>query len=251
MPLEELASERQRLFKEMEQSDQFPSHALQVRFSAILQDYEREEVSVPAMEAEGPDVNVEGLFVFVWYHSHKIAASFIHGQIQQALVHGEAARSVGRLPYNSADFDAVRMLFDGLAHVEAYRFGTASGRRHDRKHIKRVRGCIKVLAWLSRTATDFCLGKFHLLRAELLSLGKNKNKRFVEIVQLYKSAVALSCKGGLLMDEAVANELAGKYLMSVRGTSSGRPYLEEACALYQKWGARAKTKSLRAHLAKI
>jgi hypothetical protein len=59
--------------------------------------------------------------------------------------------------------------------------------------------------------------------------------------------VSLSSKGGLLMEEAIANERAGR-CMQMLGDSRSFGFFNEALELYERWGAKAKARRLRAEI---
>ena len=78
-------------------------------------------------------------------------------------------------------------------------------------------------------------------------MGKNTNK----CVPLYKSAIAVSSKAGLLMDEACANEMAANFVARKGRPVQARGFLEEAARLYEKWGARAKVRQMKQQLSDL
>mmetsp|Transcript_11530 Transcript_11530/g.26702 ORF Transcript_11530/g.26702 Transcript_11530/m.26702 type:complete len:161 (-) Transcript_11530:166-648(-) len=137
------------------------------------------------------------------------------------------------------------MLFDGLSNLCLYK----ETRKMRRKHLSVARAWIKMIDRLAGTAPDFCLGKLFLLKAELASVSRRKNN--YDVVKFYKCAIALCQKGGLLMEEAIANERTGKYFASVGKEIEAQPHLEQACQLYQKWGAGGKVAKLRVDASKV
>ena len=65
-----------------------------------------------------------------------------------------------------------------------------------------------------------------------------------EAVELYDKAIGEAKKSGVVQDEALANELAAKFWFSRDKPLVGRAYLSEAHSAYERWGARAKVRSL-------
>jgi predicted ATPase/signal transduction histidine kinase len=56
----------------------------------------------------------------------------------------------------------------------------------------------------------------------------------------FDRAISGARRNGYLNDESVANELAGKFYLSIGDQYSARYHLEEACNRYREWGAYAK-----------
>mgnify|MGYP000128169734 CR=1 FL=1 len=84
-----------------------------------------------------------------------------------------------------------------------------------------------------------CWG-FYLVEAERARvLGKYGDAR-----EYYDTAIALAHENEYLNEEALANELAGKFYLSRNQKQFARHYLQNARYLYQQWGAVAKVKHL-------
>ncbi len=80
-----------------------------------------------------------------------------------------------------------------------------------------------------------------LIEAERARVLGNLNRAEV----LYESAIELSKKNEYLIEEAIANELAGKSYLSRGNSKFAKVYLQEAYACYARWGALAKLKQLQ------
>lgn len=63
----------------------------------------------------------------------------------------------------------------------------------------------------------------------------------------YDDAIASAHRNGLIHDEALANELAGRFYLAIGKPKLARPYLQDAWQLYTKWGATAKAEHLKKH----
>jgi predicted ATPase/signal transduction histidine kinase len=68
--------------------------------------------------------------------------------------------------------------------------------------------------------------------------------RVLEAAELYEQAVEAASQQGFLHDEALANELAGRFHRAQGRQRSARPYLAQAADVYLRWGARAKAEAL-------
>ncbi|WP_158501964.1 AAA family ATPase [Vitiosangium sp. GDMCC 1.1324] len=84
------------------------------------------------------------------------------------------------------------------------------------------------------------LHKHQLISAELARL----ECRHLEALRLYDSAIEEAHRGQFLQDEALANELAGRYYRSIGGKRLAHVSLRAALEGYARWGASAKVSAL-------
>jgi predicted ATPase/signal transduction histidine kinase/CheY-like chemotaxis protein/tRNA A-37 threonylcarbamoyl transferase component Bud32 len=99
----------------------------------------------------------------------------------------------------------------------------------------------KMKKWADSAPMNF-LHKYYLVEAEKHRiLGENALAR-----EEYDQAIELAKENEYINEEAIANELAGKFYLAKDKTKIARVYLQEARYCYQKWGAKAKV----AHLDK-
>ena len=82
--------------------------------------------------------------------------------------------------------------------------------------------------------------KYLLIEAEIFRLKED----FHQALKLYNKAIDLAQKNGYRQDEAIANELTAKYLLSMNMEKTAIEYLKDAHYLYNLWGAKIKTQSL-------
>jgi diguanylate cyclase (GGDEF)-like protein len=86
------------------------------------------------------------------------------------------------------------------------------------------------------------LHRVHLLEAERSRvLGQP-----TQAAELYDVAIADARRDEYLFEEAIANELAGRFYLGRDRRQLGQGYLREARALYDRWGAVAKVRQLEA-----
>jgi GAF domain-containing protein len=64
----------------------------------------------------------------------------------------------------------------------------------------------------------------------------------------YDAAIAAARENGFVQDEALANELAGRFYRAKNKPTAARAYLLEACSAWSRWGATAKVSQLEAEL---
>ncbi|MFY0568802.1 AAA family ATPase [Archangium lansingense] len=82
--------------------------------------------------------------------------------------------------------------------------------------------------------------KYELVSAEVARL----EGRHVEAMRLYDSAIEGAHREEFLQDEALANELAGRYFRTAGGKRLAHVYLRGAIEGYARWGAQAKVSAL-------
>ncbi|MFL6710265.1 MAG: AAA family ATPase, partial [Massilia sp.] len=80
-----------------------------------------------------------------------------------------------------------------------------------------------------------------LVRAEIARL----EARQLEAQNLYEEAILLAHENGSIHNEALANELAGRYYAERGFKKIALVYLRDSCLYYTRWGAEAKTRQLR------
>ena len=83
--------------------------------------------------------------------------------------------------------------------------------------------------------------QYLLLCAEIARLAKRES----EALKLYEKAILVCKQNGYLAEEALANELAAKFYLSLGIKKTAFSYLQEAYQGYMKWGATAKLKLMQ------
>jgi len=106
-----------------------------------------------------------------------------------------------------------------------------------RKRLKRVRH------WAKHSPLNF-LGKQYLIEAELAVVTGDR----LSVLSKFTSSIILSREGGFLMQEAFANERAGKFYLEQGEEALALPFLREAFQLYKKWGGYEKLRHLKEEL---
>jgi len=85
------------------------------------------------------------------------------------------------------------------------------------------------------------LHKFYLVKAEKARvLGK-----ILKAADFYEKAIKLASDNNYIHEEALANELAGKFYISTGNEKIAKIYMEEALYCYTLWGATAKINQLK------
>ncbi|MCA9795561.1 MAG: hypothetical protein KC910_27325, partial [Candidatus Eremiobacteraeota bacterium] len=87
--------------------------------------------------------------------------------------------------------------------------------------------------------------RVHLIDGEVARLQGERGRA----QELFEAAIAQAREHQFVQDEALANELAGRFLYSLGNLAPARGYLLQAIFLYGCWGASAKTEALEKEFA--
>ena len=127
--------------------------------------------------------------------------------------------------------------YDSLTRLTMF----ADAQKSEKKRIlkKVVANQKKMKKWAHHAPMNH-LHKFYLVEAERTRvLGKNKEAR-----EYYDQAIDLAHDNGYLNEEALANELTGKFYLVREQNGLANHYLRNAHDAYSQWGAVAKVKDL-------
>ena len=90
--------------------------------------------------------------------------------------------------------------------------------------------------------------KHHLVEAERMRvLDGNPDT----IMHHYDQAIALARKSGFIHEEALADELAARYLLNQGQSDAARSYLRSALEKYEAWGAKRKVAHLKSRYPEL
>jgi predicted ATPase/GAF domain-containing protein/HPt (histidine-containing phosphotransfer) domain-containing protein len=99
---------------------------------------------------------------------------------------------------------------------------------------------LQKLKLMAESCPENFSNRYALVCAELADL----EDRVMDAQQGYEQAIHSAREHGFLQNEALANELAGKFYLKRGFETSAYAYLREAHFCYQRWGASAKAKQL-------
>ena len=99
-----------------------------------------------------------------------------------------------------------------------------------------------MLEKLARCAPPNYLHKHHLVEAERLRILEGQSDA---ILSHYDQAIALARENEFIHEEALANELAARYLLNQGQNNVARSYLRSAMEQYEAWGAKRKVAHLK------
>ena len=135
----------------------------------------------------------------------------------------------------------------GLTALALLRNKGDTSRRRKRKDLA-AKAIAKFQKWSDTCPQNFLPGLF-LLEAENFGRSSQAELR-AKAHAKYTCAIALARHGGFMMEEALANELAGSFFLRQRDEMTAAPYLRLSLNLYEVWGAKAKVERLRVEIAR-
>ena len=95
---------------------------------------------------------------------------------------------------------------------------------------------------LARCAPPNYLHKYYLVEAERLRVLEGQSDT---IMHHYDQAIALARESEFIHEEALANELAARYLLNQGQNDAAKSYLRSAMEQYEAWGAKRKVAHLK------
>ena len=101
---------------------------------------------------------------------------------------------------------------------------------------------------LARCAPPNYRHKHHLVEAERLRILDGESDA---ILSHYDQAIALARESEFIHEEALANELAARYLLSQGQNDDARSYLRSAMKKYEAWGAKRKIAHLKSRYPEL
>lgn len=168
---------------------------------------------------------------------YKMILNYLFGQNREALACSRTVRSC-LINMVSTAWIPLFHFYDSLIRLSC--IGEADSRSR-RRHLKKVRSNQKKLKKWSKSAPMNLLHKWLLVEAERFRMGGN----ILKAMEYYENAVQAAGKPGFLQEEALANELAAKFWLSIQKPAFAEHYLLRALHCYKIWGASAKADDLQ------
>ncbi|MDM8519475.1 AAA family ATPase [Anaerolineales bacterium HSG6] len=134
--------------------------------------------------------------------------------------------------------------YDSLAKLAVYQDSSEDEQEAILAHVTTNQEQMKM--WADHAPANY-QGKYELVKAELARISGDDG----QARELYDNAVTLTMEHGYLNDEALANELAAKFYLSINRRHVARHYLRDAVYAYLRWGAIAKVQHLEKKYADL
>ncbi|MCB1177569.1 MAG: GAF domain-containing protein, partial [Leptospiraceae bacterium] len=179
------------------------------------------------------EINQEGEGQMDWYHTNKSKILYLYGDYDKALEMAKKAEE--KMVYSFATMlSGEHNFYHSLilcALINKY-----PGRK--RKYLFQIwLNNLFLKIWAGANKENF-LHRTLLVDAEVARIKKQYEKAEI----LYNRAIEEAKKAGYLQNEALANELAGKYYADRDLIKSARSYILDAYSGYERWGAVHKIK---------
>ncbi|KAG8629210.1 hypothetical protein KVT40_003075 [Elsinoe batatas] len=171
------------------------------------------------------------------YDCYRLAALYRFGHLKQARELGEALYE----PINSLfcmRYTYFASFFLALALIEKLRSEPDSP--DNKEHLERVKTIEKKIQSVSLNNDTNFTGYLQILQAELAEL----EGRFDVSITSYEAAVTHTVLHGIIMVEALANELYAEFLIRRGSTRPARSLLDDAIAAYRRIGATGKVQQI-------
>ncbi len=161
---------------------------------------------------------------------------YLFGKVEKALEHAVAAnRYIFAL--QGTMLVPIHHFYHALALLRACDGASLSRRK---SHLAQVHAYQKKFKkWALHAPMNYA-HKYQLIEAERLRVKGN----FAAAELCYEQAIALAQEHQYVNEQALANELAGKFYLSRNRKRAAVAYLTEAHFCYEKWGASAKSNQL-------
>jgi predicted ATPase len=132
----------------------------------------------------------------------------------------------------SLDHLAGTLLYVSIAYLE----NAANGFWQKRKAFRIARRAMSLLKKLSLSCP---VNYSHMRLFVEAEVAAAKGQEMVAF-ELYSSMIACCSRNSVLMMEAFGNERCGRFLFKVKRLDEARSFMDEACRVYEQWGAVAK-----------
>ncbi|WP_354099035.1 AAA family ATPase [Bradyrhizobium sp. S3.2.12] len=182
--------------------------------------------------ATSPDL----LLAEFYYWTRKLQAHFFAGDLASAIdasVHAEPLLWTSAAMFESAEY----RLYGALAHAAAWEHATPEQRpRHFDSVLDHYR---ELQAWAEVNPETF-ENRAALVGAEIARI----EGQVLNAQELYDKAIREAHKHGFVHNQAIANEIAGRFYAERGHEKIAANYLRAARACYLRWGADGKVRQL-------
>ncbi|MEO1103604.1 MAG: hypothetical protein AAFW98_07735, partial [Pseudomonadota bacterium] len=173
-----------------------------------------------------------------FYKILKAQALYLFGRPREALAATRDVEEMLSFIVNHVTL-ADHLLYQSLSLAALH--GGGLGEEQDAA-LEEIMANLRQLTIWSDACPDNFLAKRLMVEAELARISGEDN----EATELYDRAIDAATEAHILQDEALANELAARFVLERRpGARVGGMYLRDACYAYSLWGADRKVEELK------
>lgn len=181
------------------------------------------------------------LIGFQYFYLHKLILCYLFADFEQARANAASAKHYGVV---STGFVTVPIFYfyDSLVALAVYR-----DYPQPEDILSQVENNqINLQHWADSAPMNY-LHKYYLVEAEKHRvLGE-----YIESMELYDRAITLAKENTYINDEALSQELAGKFYLEWGKDIIAQIYMTNAYYAYERWGAKAKLKDLQQHYPQL
>ena len=200
-----------------------------------LSDYSDENFNSDTFEAELE--HSQNTVVMWWYWTRKIMVHFMAGEYEAALLAADkvqSQQSIKNMQIEQMDC----FYYAGLSLAATINDAPVTSRAAMRH--KLALNHAQLHRWAVETGSPTFADKHVLIAAEIARL----DGQDLEAQRLYEESIRLARENGFLHNEAVSNEVAGRFYAQRGFEKIALMYLREARLCYYHWGAHAKIRHL-------
>ena len=168
------------------------------------------------------------------YHNLKQIVHFFYEQYTDAYA---TAASVAKTVVGSGWAQASYYFYHALTLIALLREASEENRH---EVMDAMVASMQRLKFMAESCPENYLNRYALVCAELAGL----EGRLLDAEQAYEQAIQSARENGFIQNEALANELAGKFYLRRGFETIGYAYLRDARYGYLRWGAIGKVKHL-------
>lgn len=171
------------------------------------------------------------------YLFYKMMLNYMADNYEKALISGDKIKDIiGAI--TGFMLQAEYIFYYSLLIIAIYPKLSFKGKIH---YLKILKQNIRKLKKWARYCNENFQHKYLLVMAELAGL-KRKNE---EAMILYDEAINLAKVNSYIKDEALANELAAKFYISLGLVKNGKAYIHDSYDCYNSWQAYSKARELK------
>jgi PAS domain S-box-containing protein len=178
-----------------------------------------------------------------WYYIRKLQARFLAGEYADAL---QAASRAQPMLWNTVSLLEVveYHFYDALCRAAVHESASSEDRKDH--HARATQHLEKLDTWALHCPENFA-NRAALVGAELARI----EGRELDAERLYERAISSARAADLVHNEALANELAGRFYLARDFGRIANAYFREARDCYLRWGADAKVRQLEERYPQI
>lgn len=202
-----------------------------------LSEYSDETFDADAFEAEL--ARSQNSVVMWWYWTRKTMVHFLAGEYESALAAADEVQSQSSI--RNMQIEQMDCFYYAGLSMAALIDETPAAQRGAMR-AKLASQHAQLRAWADETGSPTFADKHLLVAAEIARV----DGQDLQAQRLYDESIRFAKENGFLHNEAVSNEMAGRFYARRHFERISQMYLREARLCYLRWGAHAKVKQMEA-----